>query len=263
MESSRDSITTLLLFIIKVNGFYEVTKYKNLLVTHWMLVFSELAFGFTIAGNIVLIYLSESFVTSIRYILVIIGVLHIMFNQITSMLKVRELKLLISNLQEKDDNWCKIRSVRKIKFKISHDLMSLYHTAIVLYSVVAFSLLAASPMFTTISTTSLIYTSWYPWDVRNVYWYIITYLLQAYTAGIMQLVVYATLSLNILIVCLFLNDFGEIIDVLGKVEIVNVNANQVLFSKQHSEEQIPYSMEELLRHCISRHQYLMRYVYFV
>lgn len=263
MESSRDSITTLLLFIIKINGFYEVTKYKNLLATHWILVFSKLAFSFTIAGNIVLIYLSESFVTSIRYILVIIGVLHIMFNQLTSVLKVRELKRLISRLQEKDDNWCKISSVCKIKLKISHDLMSLYHRAIALYSIIAFTLLAASPMFTTISTTSLIYTSWYPWDVRKIYWYIITYLLQAYTAGMMQLVVYATLSLNILIVCLFLNDFGEIIDVLGKLEIVNANTNRVFFSKQHSEEQTSYSVEELLQHCIFRHQYLMRYVYFI
>lgn len=263
MDSSRYSIVALMFLVMKMIGVPLFIKNESLFVRCWMFTYSCVVFSTIIVGNIILVCLSDNVIISLEYLCVIVGALEFMLVQITSVLKARQLRMLVHSLQKNDDRWSAITRNFETELKISHTRIVLYHKWIAAYNIVAFILVATFPVFSVWLKTanlgdefSLLYTSWYPWDRQNTFGYTLTYLIQVFSGSVMQNVIYATIAFNVLVVCLFVNDFEELANVLDKLKAVEVQHANCLLSKEKQE--VGYNVDELLRNCIIRHQYIMR-----
>lgn len=240
-----------------INFINEKMKLNKITIRrNWLLIYSFIIFATMIMGNVISTFFSDNLKTSISFLSIIIGVLYLAVVQFISALKAKELNAFIKGFSKYDDEWLKITKNFKMKEKISFSRMRLIHKLIAIYNIFSFFMVMMFPLFSLLlkvsnlgEPSSLLYTSWYPWDVKKIQWYILTYVIQICSGFILQLILYATAAFNLLTLCLFYNDFNEL-----EVVICNLKEDAEKIFVENRKVIFIENFDICLNCCIRRYQ---------
>lgn len=245
----HEQIIQLLLFLLHCYGIYPFTQDYSAIRTKWLLVYSYTAYTGMIMGNLCLIAFSQDIVSSISGLSVIIGTSYFFLAQFWSVHKRQHLQQLLVAFGSQQQQWLAFVQKLKIPKKISHQRMLCIHKWIAMYNIYCFAVVMAFPIcavwllgISMGEPSSLLFTSWYPWDVREARWYIVTYVIQIFSGVLVQLILYTTTGFNWIVLCVFRNDFYELKAAVG--------------SLRHA--QSAQNVASDLECCIRRHQALTR-----
>ncbi len=247
--NKKHKILVLMVFVLNFYGIYPFVKNIGAVRRNWIFFYSCFMFSIMILGNTFLVVLSHDVESSIPYLSVVIGVLYFALVLLLSVLRKRNLRNLIVGCGKYDEEWSLTVQKLGIAEKISHNAIVKIHNFIAVYNIVSFAMVMAFPLLSVSlglaeigDASSLLYTSWYPWNARQKGWYILTYIIQIFSGFLVQSILYTTTAFNFMVLCLFHNSFDELKTVLHRLR----------------EERFGRHFENFLKICARRHQHIVR-----
>lgn len=249
-ENQNEKIVKLLLFVLNFYGIYPFKENISAFRRNWLLVYSYFAYICMITGNICLMIFSRDLVSMINALSVIIGATYFFLVQFLSAYKSEHLRRLLVAFGSHDLEWSAFVKTFKTGKKIPCSRIFCIHSWLVAYNVISFIVVITCPIFSVWfleiaemgEPSSLLFSSWYPWDVKDARWYLFTYIIHIAFAVLFQMSYYTTTVFNFTVLFVFRNYFHELQFVIRSLRLAQSSENFV----------------NDLEYCIKRHQTLLR-----
>lgn len=218
LENQNKEIVKLLLFVLHFYGIYPFKENIGAFRRNWLLVYSYLAYIVMISGNICLMIFSQDVVSMISALSVIIGTAYFLLVQFLSARKSEHLRRLLVAFGSDDLEWSAFVETLNVGKKIPHNRMFCIHNWVAAYNIFSYFMVTTFPFFSVWfleiaemgDPSSMLFPSWYPWDLKDVRWYCVTYIAQVASGVLFQIILYTIIAFNWIVLCVFQNYFHEL-----------------------------------------------------